>query len=89
MAKEIRKLTFEGGTASYNANMPMGALSSLTKASASGDLDDMMLALSQFVTAWSFDGKPGDYAAWEALGRKEFSALITAVTEDMSELGEE
>ena len=89
MAKEIRKLTFEGGTASYNANMPMGALSALTKASASGDLDDMMLALSKFVTAWSFEGSPSDFEAWQALGRKEFTALIEAVTGDMAELGEE
>lgn len=89
MAKEIRKLEFDGGTVSYNANMPMGALVALTKASASGELGDMMLALSKFVTAWSFTGKPGDFSSWESLGRKEFTAVIEAVTGDMAELGEE
>ena len=50
-----------------------------------GDFETSMKFLSQYVTAWTFDGDPGDVDAWDELDLSEYVAINKAVSETIAE----
>jgi hypothetical protein len=83
----IRTVETEHGPIEYDADMPMGALRALTGAAQSGDLGEVMAAMSKIITAWPFEGDPSDPSAWDGLRRSEFNTLTKKVMEDLGEQG--
>lgn len=89
MSAEVRTVKVEGhGDATYDSDMPMGALRGLLGSASGGSLDGLIVSLSQIVKSWPFEGDPADAEDWDAVKRTEFNALVTAVVEDLGSLGE-
>ena len=80
-------VTIEAGEVSYESDMPIGALKSVLKAAGTGDLDGIIKGLSEFVLTWPFDSDPADPAAWDALRRSEFTAIIAGIMEGLGTEG--
>lgn len=88
MSAEVRKVEALGKSVEYDPDMPMGTIKGLLAAGETGNLTQMIDALTGMVTKWDFDGDPSEVASWDALRRSQFTAITTAVMEDMSKLGE-
>lgn len=87
-AGNIRTIEFEGGSATYDSDMPMSALRGLLESSAAGDLGGLIEALTGIVKSWTFEGSPENDEDWDALRRSQFNAVVKGVTGDLAELGE-
>lgn len=89
MSAAIRTVEVEEhGEATYDSDMPMGALRGLLGAASDGSLDGLIGSLSLIVKSWPFEGDPAKEGDWDLVKRTEFNALVTAVVEDLGTLGE-
>lgn len=90
MSAASRTVNIEGkGAIVYDSDMPMKALEGLMTGAAESSIGEMVEGLSQFVESWPFEGDPSDPDAWLELRRTEYNAAVTAVVEDLGQLGED
>lgn len=90
MSAAIRTVEVAGhGEATYDSDMPMGALRGLLGAAGEGSLDGLIESLCLIVKTWPFEGDPAKVEDWDVIKRTQFNALVTAVVEDLGALGEE
>ncbi len=78
----------EFGEATYDSDMPIGALRGLLSAASESDFGLLIKSLSLFVESWPFEGDPTSVEDWDLLKRTQFNDLVTAVVEDLGSLGE-
>ena len=90
MSAAIRTVNIEGkGAIEYDSDMPMKALEGLMTGANESSIHDMIEGLAVFVISWPFEGDPSDPEAWGELRRTEYNAAVTAVVEDLGQLGED
>ena len=88
MSAAIRTIELPAGEATYDSDMPMGALRQMLGASEGGDLGGLVEALTDIVISWPYEGSPSNAGDWDALRRSEFNGLVKGVVEDLGSLGE-
>ena len=89
MSAAIRTIKLPAGEATYDSDMPMGALRQMLGASETGDLGGLVEALTTIVISWPYKGKPKNASDWDNLKRSEFNGIVRGVVEDLGSLGEE
>jgi len=89
MSADLRTVETKDGEVVYDSDMPIKALKSVMGAGKTGDLDGIIEGFRVFVSVWPYKGDPTDAEAWDDLKRSQFNAIVTAVMEDLGELGNE
>lgn len=71
----------------YDADMPIGAIEAIQEAAESGKLGALRVALSSFVSDWTFEGDPSDPESWKALRRSTFAEVVQGIMGDLGDQG--
>lgn len=84
----MRTVDTDKGEVTYDDDMRIGSLRGLFDSVDSGDLGDLIEALSGIVHEWEFDGDPQDEDSWDQLRLSDFQAITSGIMKDLGGLGE-